>query len=163
MRGFTIIALAFAAASGVALAQTTLYKLIDRNGKVTYSEEKPKSFDGQVIPLDIDPSRNTTTMPKYTPPAPAAGASGPRPPQSGGGVAVSREAVAAARERVDAARKALADARENPGETDLQHLGTKGGGTRPVPTAEYTKRLAKLEEDVHKAEEQLSRLESASR
>ena len=46
-----------------ALAQT-LYKLIDKNGKITYSEEKPKNFDGQVIPMNIDPNANTATMPK---------------------------------------------------------------------------------------------------
>jgi len=40
-------------------AQTTLYKLIDKNGKVTYSDSPPKNFDGQVIPVDIDTKRNT--------------------------------------------------------------------------------------------------------
>src|SRR5580704_10815022 len=48
-----------------ALAQT-VYKLIDKNGKITYSEEKPKNFDGQVIPMNIDPNANTATLPKAT-------------------------------------------------------------------------------------------------
>ena len=64
----------------VALAEV-LYKLIDKNGKVTYSEEKPKNFDGQVIRLDINPNANTATMPK-----PASGADSGEP----GGVLLGR-------------------------------------------------------------------------
>ena len=47
----------------------TLYKLIDKNGKVTYSESPPKDFDGKVQRMDIDPKANTATLPRYTPPA----------------------------------------------------------------------------------------------
>jgi len=143
-------------ASAAAVAQT-LYKLVDKNGKVTYSETPPKEFDGKVIPLDIDPSRNTATLPKYTPPE--------KP--KGGGIAAPRSndaaAVGMARERVEAARKALADARANPQEGDFDRICIAGGGTRPVPSAEYQKRLEKLEGDVRKAEDNLARLESQAR
>ena len=53
------------AASGA--SAETFYKLIDSNGKVTYSEKPPKDFDGKVIRLDIDPNANTATLAK--PPA----------------------------------------------------------------------------------------------
>jgi hypothetical protein len=125
----------------------TLYKLVDKNGKVTYSEKPPKDFDGKVIRMDIDPNANTATLPKPTVrPEPEAAR---RAPAAGAG------AVEAAREKVDAARKALQDARDNPGEGDIQRLGKKGGGTRPVESEEYRKRLATLEENVRKAEEEL--------
>ena len=49
----TLLALALPAAA------QTVYKLIDRNGKITYSEEPPKNFDGKVIRIDIDPNANS--------------------------------------------------------------------------------------------------------
>ena len=67
-----LAAVACAALFSAAAAAETLYKLIDKNGKVTYSEEKPRSFDGQVIRLDIDPNANTATLEKPQPPAPGA-------------------------------------------------------------------------------------------
>ena len=143
-----IIALALAALAGPAAAQT-LYKLIDKNGKVTYSETKPKEFDGKVIPLDIDPARNSATLPKYE--APKAGA---QPPGNGNG-------VNAARERVEALRKELQDARDNPREEDYDRVGTVSGGARPVLNDTYRKRIARLEEDLAKAEAQLRRTEGA--
>ena len=71
---FIIIA-GVAAAAQCAFAQT-LYKLIDKNGKVTYSEEKPKEYDGQVIQLNIDPNANTATLPKANFSKPAPGTEG---------------------------------------------------------------------------------------
>ena len=50
----TIRIAAFGAAAFLALAASgasaqTLYKLIDKDGKVTYSEKPPKDFDGKTI------------------------------------------------------------------------------------------------------------------
>jgi hypothetical protein len=147
-------ALGLAAAWTDAAAQT-LYKLIDKNGKVTYSESPPKNFDGQVIRMDIDPKANTATLPK-----PGAAARPetesekvlrrPSPSTAGGG-----DKAQAARDKLDAARKALQNAIDNPGEGDVQRVGNKGGFTRPVPTEEYQKRIAGLEENVKRAEEEL--------
>jgi len=144
------------AALGTALAcdaaAQTLYKLIDKNGKVTYSESPPKEFDGKVIRMDIDPKANTATLPKP-------GATRPetesekilrRPTPGGGG-----ERVQAARETLEAARKALQDATDNPREGEVQRMGKAGGGSRPVPSEDYQKRIAALEENVRKAEEEL--------
>lgn len=130
-----------------ALAQT-LYKLIDKNGKVTYSESPPKNFDGKVIRMDIDPNANTATMPK---------GSALRDEGAAARAASADDAVRAARQRLEDAKKALADARDNPGEGDIARMGNKGGGTRPQPSEDYQKRLAKLEGDVKEAEEALEK------
>lgn len=61
----------------------------------------------------------------------------------------------AAREKLEAARKALQDATDNPREGEVQRVGKVGGGTRPVPSEDYQKRIAALEENVRKAEEEL--------
>jgi hypothetical protein len=137
-----------------------LYKLIDKNGKVTYSEEKPKNFDGQVIRLDINPNANTV-------PRPASGANSGeptrRPPQGNAKKAgpSPEERIAKARERLEAAQKALQDARDNPDDSDEQTIGTKGGikkkggGTREVPSAAYQAKLDQLEKAVKDAQEAL--------
>jgi hypothetical protein len=148
MKRFWILA-AFAAA--VANAQT-LYKLIDKNGKVTYSQSAPKpgEFDGQVIRIDVNPNQNTAILPKLGP-----SNSGQEPAGSAAQPAGQRTA----REKVEAARKALAQAQENPGEGDVSWIGNKGGGTRQVQSDEYKAKLAKLEDDVKQAEEELKRAE----
>ena len=133
---------------GDAAAQT-LYKLIDKNGKVTYSESPPKEFDGKVIRVDIDPKANTATLPKPSAAAPAQKAPATAATPSGG------DSVRAAREKLEAAKKALQDAQDNPREDEVQRVGNKGGFTRPVPTEAYQKRLETLEEAVRKAEQEL--------
>ena len=145
-----LLAVAFAAFAAPAGAQT-LYKLIDKNGKVTYSQTPPKDFDGKVVPLDIDPTRNTATMPKYEPGAATKG--GIRPPGAPG------NGASAARDKVEQLRKELQDARDNPREEDYDHIANAGGGARPVLNATYHRRIAKLEEDLAKAEAQLRRTE----
>jgi hypothetical protein len=132
-----------------------LYKLIDKNGKVTYSEAKPKEFDGQVIRLDIDPNANT--MPK-----PASGANSGEPTSSARRTGDGRakrpdpaDRLAAARERLESAQRALQEARDNPSEGDMQILGNKGGGVRMIPSAGYQAKLDRLEQSVKSAEEEL--------
>lgn len=144
----TAVAAAMAWWSGDAAAQT-LYKLIDKNGKVTYSESAPKEFDGKVIRVDIDPKANTATLPK-----PPAEALAPKP-TAGSSPSGSASRAQSAREKLDAAKKALQDAQDNPREDEVQRVGTKSGFTRPVPTEAYQKRIAALEEAVRKAEEEL--------
>ena len=141
------LALALAAAASVAHAQT-LYKLIDKNGKVTYSESVPKDFPGQVIRIDVNPEANRATLPKFEPGA---------APATGGESRASP--VAAARDKVEAAKKALQQARDNPSEDEVQRVGTVKGFARPVETDAYKAKLAKLEQDVKDAEEELRRAE----
>lgn len=154
--GPALIAAALLCAPG-ASAQT-LYKLIDKNGKVTYSEEAPKNFDGKVIRMDIDPNANTATLPKPSaPPKEGKGSDAPRPTESA--KPTRAEELAAAREKLESAKKALADARDNPKEGDVTWMGTKGGGTRAVPSEDFSKRIAELESRVREAEANVRRLE----
>ena len=146
-----VAALGIALVPAAALAET-LYKLVDKNGKVTYAQEKPKHFDGQVIEVHIDPNANKATLPKFTP-AP------PPPPAASAKAAPGKDPVAQARARVDAARKAYENARDNPGEGEVQRIGKVGGGTRPVLTPEYQQRLTRLEAELKEAEEDLRKLQ----
>lgn len=135
-----IAVMALAAASASA---ETLYKLIDKNGKVTYSEAAPKNFDGQVIRIDVDPNANTMVAPKA--PAPPA-----VQPEGKGAtenekiirrrVVTNADRLQAARDKVDAARKAYEDARDNPGEDDqtwiargANPLGIRAGDPQKPP------------------------------
>lgn len=140
-------ALALAAAATATQAQT-LYKLIDKNGKVTYSESVPKDFPGQVIRIDVNPEANRASLPKFEP--------GSAPPAGGDSRSSS---VSTAREKVEAAKKALQQARDNPSEDEIQRIGTTKGFARPVETDAYKAKLARLEQDVKDAEEELRRAE----
>jgi len=152
--GCCLAAAAIAVAAPPVLAQT-VYKLIDRNGKVTYVETPPKDFDGRVIRVDIDPNANKASLgaPRFTPP-PQGGAAGPA------AAADHESQVTAARERRDAARKALADARDHPAPDDMRFLGKVGGGSRAVPTDAYQQRLDGLERALKEAEDDLAKLQA---
>jgi hypothetical protein len=160
LRRFLLLA-AFAALALPAAAQV-LYKLIDKNGKVTYAEKPPKDFDGKVIRMDIDPNANTAVLPK--------------PGASSAGEAVSKdtetlrrdvkrksgeeERVERARAKVDDAKARLQELIDNPRDDDVMRVGKVGGGSRPVFTEEYQARIAKAEADVKAAEEELERTSS---
>ena len=149
-----IVLAAAACAMGAAIASAqTLYKLVDKNGKVTYSETAPKpgEFDGQVTRIEVNPNANTATLPRFEP-RPSA----PQPATNPGGRMADPRS---AREKLDAAQKALQDARDNPSPDEVTRMGTKGGFTRPVESEAYKARLAKLEADVKAAEEELKRAE----
>lgn len=144
------LAAAIAACAASFAMADTLYKLIDKNGKITYSEEAPKNFDGQVIRLDIDRNANTAVLPKPSPVTETAA----RKRDAAEKKDQQREDL---KTRVDEAKKALQDAKDNPGPGDVDRVGTKTGFTRAVPNEEYEKKLAKLQDDVKKAEEDLKR------
>ena len=159
--GSLAIAALTASLVGAPAAAQTLYKLIDKNGKVTYSEKPPKDFDGKVIRLDIDPNANTATLPK--PPPPSAqertGRNSDAQPEKGGAKAPTGDKVQDARDRLDAAKRAYENALNNPGEDDVNRVGNKGGGTRPVFSDAYQAKLTALEAAVKQAEAELKRAE----
>jgi Domain of unknown function (DUF4124) len=143
---------AFAAALPV--AAQTLYKLIDKNGKVTYVDTPPKDFDGKVVPIEVDPNRNRATL---TNPDDAQRALADKARAS----TAADDELKRAQEHLEAARRNLADARENPRDGEVERVGNVGGGARPVPTEAYEKRLAALEEAVRAAEEDVRRAQKA--
>ncbi|MDH5264653.1 MAG: DUF4124 domain-containing protein [Betaproteobacteria bacterium] len=143
----------------------SLYKLVDRNGKVTYSDSVPKDFDGRVIPLRIDPGPDPSAQ------SPAAGA------ESGGRGEMPAEAITrrkpandaapieAARLKAQAARKAFEDARDNSTPNDWVYVNPDRNpvGIRRFPRPEYEARLADLERKAILAEQELDRLERERR
>ncbi|HSN21544.1 MAG TPA: DUF4124 domain-containing protein [Usitatibacter sp.] len=159
LRNRLLLAALLAAAATCAAAQT-VYKLIDKNGKVTYAEEPPKYFDGQVIRIDIDPNANKATLgaPKALQPS-SRTETGAKPKDAAPPEPSAAQKLEAAQRRLESARKALDEAREHPGEGDVRFIGNVGGGTRPVPTEAYQQRLADLERAVKEAEDEVRGLE----
>lgn len=94
-----------------------LYKLIARDGKVTYSDHAPKNFDGQVVRIETDTASNVL------PSRPAAAAPASPATSVANQRAANREslekALRAAQAKVDAARKAKAEGGE-PGSDEMQ-------------------------------------------
>lgn len=136
---------------------TTLYKLTDATGAVTYTDAVPKGFRGSVERLDLDTSAKVAvitpgsrgeveaTVPDY-----AEIIRRPTP------VDDDEARIAAARERLEAARQALADAQENSPATDWIYFGPNNpAGMLRAPRPEYRERLENLERDVQIAEEEL--------
>ena len=157
----TCAALAAAAAlcAATAFAQT-VYKLIDKDGKVTYVQDPPKYYEGKVIRIDIDPNANKATLQR--PDAARNGEPGaPAGTQGKDGKEQSSKdkRLHEAQDKLEQAKQALNDAREHPGEDDLRWMGNAGGGTRQVHTEAYDQRLADLEKAVKEAEDALRNVE----
>jgi hypothetical protein len=115
-----------------------------------------------VIRIDIDPNANTMTMPKPEKVDPTSGEpkrKGDQPRKSEDGKAKAQLDPDIARDRLDAAKKALDDARDNPKEGEITWIGKVGGGTRPVFSEDYQRRIDRLEVAVKNAEEELRRAE----
>jgi ribosomal protein L29 len=100
-------ALVLALLAPAVLAAAPLYKLVDRNGRVTFTDTPPKSFDGQVIRLE------PATTPTIAPPPM------PRASQPSGPVGAASEGFGERRQREQAellarlekARRSLDEAR----------------------------------------------------
>ena len=151
---FVVFVLALAGTP--ALAQT-IYKLIDKNGKVTYSDSAPKNYDGQVIPVEIDTRSNVAQPPKIPP-----GGSPPISPYAAQKELARNEAMLRlnqARDRFNAAKEAF-DGGKDPQTDEYQTLVQQGGGGgRRVPNDSYYERQKALEESYKKAERDLSEAE----
>lgn len=159
-----LMLLAACAVLALPASAQVLYKLIDKNGKVTYAEKPPANFDGKVIRMDIDPNANTATLPKPGA-APATGSE----TQSKDSEALRRAVQAKTREqdkldrarsKVDDAKQRLQDLIDNPGDDDVVRVGKVGGGSRPVFTEEYQAKIQRAEAAVKAAEEEYERVAS---
>lgn len=132
--GIIVAVAAFAAANVLA---EDIYKLIDRNGKVTYAEKPPKDFDGKVIKITVNPDANIATLPKPTAATEGAATETQNEKIIRRKPAESRDdRIRAARRKLDDAKKALEEARNNPGEGDFVPAGSTRrpglGGTDPA-------------------------------
>jgi len=151
-----------ALALGLAANAQVLYKLVDKNGKVTYAEKIPPGFDGKATPVDIDPNRNTATLPKpqgvNTESGSAKSAFAPSPRQQA--EARREQRIEEAKKRLEDAKTELASALENPSDADVTRVGNVGGGTRPVWSDDYKVRIENLYARVKAAEKALSDAEA---
>lgn len=180
-------AIALAAALSLPASAQVLFKLIDRKGRITYSDSEPKNFDGTVIRLETDTAANIV---------PAVRAESPPRTETGAGMAETRrrnreeleKKLRAARERVEAARKAK-DGGGEPLAEELQtiqhrHPPLRSGEQPPnpncfaardasgspvlhcptrVPDGSFYDRQKKLAEELERAEEELALAERAYR
>ena len=133
------LAAAFTLAGASAWAQApqppgqVLYKLVDKNGKVTYVDKVPKGYDGEVTRIDIDAAPDLVRPPPLAP-APAT----PAKPTIDINAArrANREKFQAA---IDAAHVKLADARKalaagvEPKEGEYQPIQQKFDATGAKP------------------------------
>ncbi len=175
------LALALALAVAVPAPAQVLYKLTDRQGRVTYSDSVPKNYDGTVVRIESDTYSNVlpASRAQEAPAAPAAPT----------GVAQDRrqkrdeleKKLRAAQAKVEAARKAV-ELGEAPQDGEMQtvqrrHPPLKRGESAPrpncfqsvdpngfaslicpqqVPRDSYYERRRKLDEELRLAEEELA-------
>lgn len=110
----------------------TLYKLVDKSGKVTYVDHVPKGFDGEVTRIEVDPQANTQ---RPTPaPVPSGAPTGaPAKPDLNTTRRALRERLQAdidrARVKVADARKALSDG-VDPKDNEYQTIQQKFDASR---------------------------------
>ena len=150
-----LVAVALLLAGTPALAQT-IYKLIDKNGRITFTDTAPKNFEGQVIPIEIDTKANVAQPPKIPP-----GGSPPMSPYQTQRELTRNEALLRlnqARERYNTAKEALEQGK-NPQQDEWQTLVQQGGGGRRVPNESFFERQKLLEANLQAAERDLAEAE----
>lgn len=132
----------------------TLYKLIDKDGRVTCSDQPPQDFAGRIVPVQVGPAPEPGQR-ALSPPAETEYEKiiQRKPP------ARDDSEVVAAKRRLEEARQALEQARESASPDDWIYTGNRGPGPRRYARPEYLERLARLEADVRAAEEKLAEAE----
>lgn len=156
-----------------------LYKYVDANGKVTYSDRKPKTGE-KATPLNVDGNANLITVPlaarapaQGEKTAAAGGAGGAKPPTP---TEILESNVAKAEADLEVAKKALEDGRQ-PNEDErrirvgMKTIKGKDGKSVSVPSGEnavmtteaYAERIATLEAGVKTAEANLDAAKDALR
>ncbi len=186
--GFARAAVFALAASLVApsVSAQTLYKLVDKSGKISYADRVPKGFDGEVTSLVIDPAANVQA------PARAAPAAKGEVPEARDRNTERREARARLRLALDRALAKLEVAKRaraeggDPRDDEYQTIQQKfaAGNAKPdapsprpncsrqgpnwicptiVPGEKYRDRLKELDDAVSRAEAELAEAETAYR
>lgn len=112
----------------------TLYKLVDKAGKVSYADRVPKGFDGEVTPITMDPATNAASPIRIAPAQRSEDA--PRDRNSERREARSKLTLALerAQAKVAAAKKALADGTD-PLEDEYQTIQQKFDASGAKPDA----------------------------
>ena len=136
-----------------------LYKSIDANGRVTYSDQPPRGAVTRVVPLEIDISALPTVPAWRESLAQSAGAADIEDLIRRRPTAPNEAAVRAAQARRDRARAALDSAQNNSLAEDWIYYGNGHRGPRP----EYAARLDSLDAELKAAEQQVADEERKAR
>lgn len=156
MRKFELITLCLVL-SCAATAQT-IYKEVDKDGKVTYTDKKPDESSKKAEKVDIDKNRNIAQPLVSKEEKEGGSRSSAKPEQR---IARDNDLLAKldqARENLERAKEALANA-QAPAEDEWIFI--MGGGR--VPSEAYFQRIKISEDAVKKAEEDLASAETAYR
>ena len=137
LRFFACAGFTAALAAGAVQAQV-LFKWMDAQGRVQYSDKPPKDFKGEVTRLESDVHPPAIVRP--LPQSKAAEAKDEKPASMNDKRRATRERLTAAletaRAKRDAARKALDEAEPAEDERQvIQQRVSKGGNTKPQPIA----------------------------
>ena len=188
-RAVAVLWLAFALGAAPAIAQV-LYKLVDKAGKVTYSDSVPKNFQGTVVRIEPDTESNVVPSGRGAGGDPKAGVAPAKadPLSRSAKREALEKALATARARVEAARKAKSEGGD-PRDDEIQVLqrqvpAPKAGDPKPKPNCfikkdahgrtvmmcpgrapgeAYYERQAALDKELKDAEEALAEAERAYR
>ena len=137
-----LAAFALAACALLALpaAGQVLYKWVDAQGRVQYSDKPPKNFKGEVTRIEPDAQPEPVVRPLPAPAKAAAEAGEAKQPTMNDKRRATRERLAAdiarARDKRDAAKRALDEAEPTDDERQvIQQRVSKGANSKPQPIA----------------------------
>ncbi len=163
MKRFSLILLSAVAliVSSAQVNAQVLYKYVDANGKVTYSDKAPKPGE-KAERITADTTTNIINSPAGVRAGAGSLASGGKETSADAGVRTKARAaerdklkvnVDAAQANLESAKKALEDGQQ-PREGE-QRIIVRAGGNSVLRTDAYRERIEKLEAAVKSAEEQL--------
>lgn len=151
-----LILLSFAALTAVPSLADEIYKIVDKDGKVTYSSELPQSTsDVDITGLDIDPDANVIKPESSQAAERLKQEYNQRYPNNNSGkdqqkVESYKQKLTAAKQAVNLAKKAITEGKTvAPGD----FIGKSGGGVRP--SLQRQSRLESLNKNLESAEENL--------
>jgi Domain of unknown function (DUF4124) len=157
MRRYSPIALLLAMSFTV--SAQTVYKQVDKEGKVTYTD-KPPSEEQAAQKVDIDTERNIA-KPLGNRPGQAKESADSQLKRRADSDAAFEKEVAQARAKLDLAKDELEKGRE-PQEDDWKTVGAQAGKPARILNEAYFDKVKQLEEAVRQAEEELDKARSNS-
>jgi hypothetical protein len=157
MRRYSPIALLLA--MSFAVSAQTIYKQVDKDGKVTYTDNPP-SKEQAAQKVDIDTERNVA-KPLGSRPVQAKESVNSQLKRRAGTEATLEKKSEQARAKLDLAKEELAKGKE-PQEEDWMTVGVQSGKPARHLNEAYFERVKRLEEAVRQAEEELDNTRSNS-
>ena len=159
MRRYSPFALLLAISISFTASAQTIYKHVDKDGKVTYTDEAP-SKEQAAQKVDIDTERNIA-KPLGSRPAQAKESADRQLKRHADAEATHEKEVEQARVKLELAKEELANGRE-PQEDDWKTVGAQAGRPARILNEAYFERVKQLEEAVKQAEEELGKAQSNS-